>query len=34
MYYSKRQDSESEIIEGWLKLNDFEYLGIESRLTQ
>ena len=30
IYYSKRQDLESEIVEGWVKLNEFENLGSDS----
>ena len=34
IYYSKRQDLDSEIVEGWVQLKDFEYLGSNSPLTQ
>ncbi len=34
MYYSKRQDLESEIVKGWIKLKDFEYMGRDSPLTE
>ena len=30
IYYSKRQDLESEIVEGWVKLNEFENMGSNS----
>lgn len=33
MYYSKRQDLESEIVEGWVKLKEFENMGTDSPTT-
>ncbi len=33
MYYSKRQDLENEMVEGWVKLNEFEYMGTDSPMT-
>ena len=33
MYYSKRQDLENEMVEGWIKLNEFKYMGTDSPMT-
>lgn len=33
MYYSKRQDLENEIVEGWIKLKELKYMGTDSPMT-
>ena len=34
IYYSKRQDLENEIVEGWIKHSEFNYLGTDSPMTK